>query len=475
MSSTRPQWLLGPWIILALVFFWGLFYFLQLSAHPLGVIPVLDGRENLQYALQLREMNAWPEPFYRAMFYPLIISLLFPWADSPESLLPMAQIMGLALHLLNTALIGIIAGRWWGERSGMMARILYGFYPIALFYALEPLDITLAVTWLLSGIFMLTATKPGKIHFGACGIFTALGVITRPHILFLIPVFFLSPWLLKHPLKTAIPLMFTGLCLPLLGYGLWQKNLSGEFAILPTQGAYNLYAANQPGAHGRYYVQKISIEMDSMAQHHNPARLESIYLYRKAHPDRKEVPSQKEMNAYWRSQFVNRVFEDPASWLIQLSRKGFWFFHTNEIYNNRTYSFQAKEFPILGFNPANFGFILVLAASAWIFFPTRKAGLERNKMIFPSLLTGALAAGCTLTLVSGRFRFLVVPLLILIASKIFSGNKPALSSARVFALVAITLLTFWPWPGYPPRETWVADQRLLDAATEALEPGPGES
>ena len=58
--------------------------------------------------------------------------------------------------------------------------------------------------------------------------------------------------------------------------------LSGEFRVLPWQGAFNLWAANRPGAHGRYFEQFARVA--SYAEGTNPARLESERLYRELNP-----------------------------------------------------------------------------------------------------------------------------------------------------------------------------------------------
>ena len=44
-----------------------------------------------------------------------------------------------------------------------------------------------------------------------------------------------------------------GPLLVLGAFGAFNYVIAGDFRVTPWQGAYNLWAANRPGAHGRYF------------------------------------------------------------------------------------------------------------------------------------------------------------------------------------------------------------------------------
>ncbi len=54
---------------------YALLYLMEFSATPLGRVPVLDGRENIDIARALVAGELPEEPFFRAMGWPLMLSV----------------------------------------------------------------------------------------------------------------------------------------------------------------------------------------------------------------------------------------------------------------------------------------------------------------------------------------------------------------------------------------------------------------
>ncbi|MGI6444527.1 MAG: hypothetical protein ACOX2I_02265 [Candidatus Ozemobacteraceae bacterium] len=116
-----------------------LFFLWQTS---LGLEAVLDGAENILLSEQIYTGNLPSEPFYRPILYQCFLSF---W-----------RLFGLELYITS---------------------LIYGLYPPLIFYAAEPVDTTLAITFML--IFVVFFIKgfrgekeTNKELFGAkCKIF----------------------------------------------------------------------------------------------------------------------------------------------------------------------------------------------------------------------------------------------------------------------------------------------------------------
>lgn len=282
----------ASWLLLALVTLYSLAQLWWYLDTPIGQSPVLDGQENLLLAQKIADGTLEKTPFHRAMLYPAILAFL-PLGHS---------FFGLICHLANTALTSTLARRFWkNEKAGLLAAALTGFNPVLIHFAFDPLDTTLSITFFLAALATLQKAlntpafdKHGATVLGASGLLIAFAAVTRPH--FLLTLFAIAALLLFAAFKKRISFarlaaFSAGLSLPFLATGIIQKNISGDFRIMPTQGSYNLWVSNSPSSNGLYYRQTISFH--SLDSHENPNQVEGRILYEQAHGkpgrDRKSV------------------------------------------------------------------------------------------------------------------------------------------------------------------------------------------
>jgi hypothetical protein len=252
----------------------------------------------------------------------------------------------------------------------------------------------------------------------------------------------------------------------LTAQGLWQQHVGGEFRVLPWQGAYNLWASNQPGAHGRYYAQSLALPPGTAAD--NPAKLESLALYAREHGGPGSIDA---MNAHWRKCFLAHVSGEPLAWIGQLARKTYSFLNDWEQYNNKTYAFHAARSPWLAWNPIGWGVLLVLGvAGAW-----RLARTAPETARAAGLIALTAAAGVILFFVSARFRLPVAALLCVPAGAALarpawffrilpSAQRPLLG----VALVGFATLTFSHFDGVRDRRPFIQDHLLIARAAQAV-------
>jgi hypothetical protein len=468
--------------ILGLVTCYIIGFCLVFMADPLGRAPVLDARENVHWAQQIAEGSLPAEPFYRALLYPYLLSFL---AERPAAQLIVGTGLGFACHALSAILIGGMAARIWStSRAGWVAGVLYAIYPVALFFAGQLLDITFATTLFLGGLYALLRSRE-KVSRGAKGwiVFCvlagsagALAVLARPNFL---PPVLLFPLLAfgmtslgerkVRPGLNRAALVVLPMALLFLAQGLVNKRLSGEFRIMPWQGAYNLYAANREGANGKFYKQRVAF--DAVPAGMNTTRMESEYLYREAvGPD---APMEVDaMGRHWRAQLLASIAEDPGRWLGLMGRKVVYLFNDWEQYNNLTYAYHKERFPLLQWNPLGWGLLLLGAAGGLMLGWKRLSKAEAAGL---GLCALAYAAGVLLFFVSARFRLPLAPLLCVFCGGLVGLSWDFLRRHRSRCLgtlavcVGVAVLSYGNWLDARNRETFIQDEILL--ANAALRSG----
>lgn len=469
---TRP--VLGGIALLALLY--GGAHLLWYWGTPLGQSAVLDERENLQLAAQITTGTLPPEPFYRAMGYPLFLAGLRATGlltdDAPQA----ATAAGLLLHVLTTVLIARLAQRWFASgRAGFAAGLLHGLNPVLIHEATQVLDGTLANLFFLAGLLLLPSPDdpaPRRKATWLSLMWTAAALV-RPQLLLgwlALPLL----WLLANgPLRQwraqlrPLLIAMTAGGLLWLAQGVWSWRVGGEFRLLPWQGTYNLWAANKPGASGRYYAQMKPREGPAPAVQENPARADSVALYRQATGDHGPLRIDA-LNRYWHQRLLDETRAHPAAWLKLQIRKSAYLVNNAEQYNNKTYSFHQARSPWLHPNPLGWGALLLAGALGLI------ALGRRHRPLCGAVLAagGVVAAGILLTYASGRFRLPLAALLCALAGGALAGPREWWSEnfrgrlALVARLLGLGVLTFPGWFGAADQSTYVQDHLLIATAAE---------
>jgi hypothetical protein len=242
----------------------------------------------------------------------------------------------------------------------------------------------------------------------------------------------------------------------------WQQGLGGGPGFLPWQGPYNLWAANRPGANGRYYTQHISLPPELARA--NPARAESILLY--AQETNGAAPGIREMNAHWRGRFLAEVLGHPLRWAALMARKTYALLNNWEQYNNKTYAFHKELSPWLRWNPICWGVLLVLAVGGG----ARLARESPRAAAALAATAAACAASILLFFVSARFRLPLAALCAVLAGGAIgapgfwrgwsAGRRAALAACAALAAV----IAFSSLGGVADSSTFVQDHVLLARA-----------
>lgn len=460
-------------LLLAIALGYGWFYFFEYCQSPLAAAPQLDAYEMLATGQSLAEDSIDPEPFYRAMGYPWLLSLGFRMGWPLSSVILFASLAGLLAHWLNAALVGKLSNDVWSSKSaGYLTALIYAINPVALFFAPQVLDITIAIFAALIAFTALMHAGPRSLRWTVIGgLALGISVVMRPHFLFVIPAWLgLLIYLPPPPFSRrfggyALAATAAIACFPLLqSFAGWR--LSGEWHWTPWQGAYNLFVANTPKANGKFFTQ--SIVLEGRAESVNPARVESIVRYAQETEAEPPFPIQ-DMNMHWKQRFFELIIEDPGAWVGLLLRKTYYIFNDFEQYNNLTYDFHKDRSFILRWNPLGWGALLVAGMGAMLLVPMR-----RKTLIGLFLVGGTYALGLLLFYASARFRLPLVTLLsigvgglVLIPARIKQGISPRRAGMVAILILLTTGLTFSHFFDANDRSTYIQDALLLGNAAAA--------
>jgi hypothetical protein len=463
-TTTRP----GLWAVALLALLYGGAHLAWYWGTPLGRSPVLDERENLQLAAQIAQGTLPAEPFYRAMGYPLFLAGLRVTGLLTDQYPQAATGAGLLLHVLNTWLLALLARRWFGTaRAGWIAGLLHGLNPVLIHYATQILDATLANTAVLAGLRALPVAGDdhGRDRRRALvlSLAWAAAALVRPQLVLLwlaFPLVWFAATDRTRLRRILAPAVLAGAAL-WIAQGLWSWHVGGEFRLLPWQGPYNLWAANHPGANGRYYTQTGLLPAGAPPE--NPARVESEALYRAATRDHGPLRIDV-FNAYWRSRLRTEIAAEPVGWLALELRKAAYLLGNFEQYNNKTYAFHKERSPWLRPNPLGWG-LLLLTGSLGVVALGRKS--------VPLLVTtAAVAAGVMLSYASARFRLPLTALLCGLAGGALAAPRrwwPDRLAGRAgigLLLAGLAIVAYGGWFGGNSRVTYFQDHLLAGLAAE---------
>ena len=428
------------------------------STTPLGLVASTDDREILALAHQIATLNLPHEAFYRAPGYSALLALALRAGLPDMHLMLFARLFNGLCHLASAGMVfGLARALWQRAGAAYLAAALVGFNPLLLHFAGDALDITLAITLLVAGVWASLRARASRGASAWAATAFSAAVVCRPQLLPLVGLPVLLAWHAGRRGAGDLVASLAPVAILLGGLGGANYLLAEDFRVLPWQGAFNAWAANYTGANGRYFAQTLSI--DAYAEDANTARIESELLYRQQRPDSpNDYPT---MTRYWRAQALAVIAESPGRWLTLMANKLRYLLNNEEQYNNKTYAFQKARSPWLRNNPICWALVWVTAVGG-VLLGWRHTGVRVVLMAVGLCLPGILGF-----YVSDRFRAPLVPLLAVLAGGICQWRQANTRRPALIAAGVALLLTLWPI-GYDPAETLVQDHLILASSASAL-------
>jgi Flp pilus assembly protein TadD len=424
-----------------------LLYLWQIREAPLFTILMGDSKGYDEWARRIAAGD-WigTNVFYQAPLYPYFMGAIYAVAGHDVLAVRLCQA---ALGSMSCALMAHAAWRLFSKRAGLIAGLILALYPPAVFFdglvqktALDAFLTSLAI-WIISGLIVSSCSWRTWVGLGAT--MAALS-LTRENALILIAVIVVwcvwgqpegSPLPLRsgggrpsgrRSAMVAAAAFILGVSLLLLPVAIRNYAVGGGFYLTTSQFGPNLYLGNNArtdGTAGSLVAGRGSSEYE---------RQDAIDLAERA-TGRTLTPG--EVSSYWTGQTLAFIRSQPGSWLKLMGRKVVLLWNAAEAFDTESQESYAEWSPILGVAAilGNFGILVPLAA-----FGVCVTWSDRRRLWIFYALGLTYAASVVLFFIYARYRFPLVPFLVLFTSAGLARGVEFLRARTRTELVAVAAL-----------------------------------
>lgn len=418
-----------------------LFILIPVIALVIRAVYLFQARHAPEFALLVGDSvtyNAWAERiaggdwlgdsvFYQAPLYPYFLGLLYTLFGKDLLIVRLVQIV---LGAISCLLLARAGQRFFNRTStGLLAGALLAVYPTAIFFdcSIQKSVLDLFFVCALLALLGTLLDRPQNRWWLAAGLILGLLALTRENALLFLPI--VLAWLFivwrAELWKTRMKwggLVLIGLAAILLPVGCRNLVVGGEFHLTTAQFGPNFYIGNNKAATGFY---------DALQEGHGHAmfeRSDATILAEQA-TGRKLTPS--EVSNYWAVKAFSEIQEDFSRWLRLLFKKWLLVWNISEVGDSDdqyTYGDWSPLLRILN-RLLHFGVLCPLAALGICLTWT-----QRKRLWLLAVMILGYAGSVTLFYVFSRYRFPLVPLLIVFAAAGLMFLREAVREARWRAL-----------------------------------------
>ncbi|MCX5659075.1 MAG: glycosyltransferase family 39 protein [Planctomycetota bacterium] len=374
------------------------------------------------------------EVFYQSPLYPYAMALVYAAFGPQAWAVRLTQVVlgGLSCLLLAKAGESLIS-----RRAGLIAALLLAIHPTAIFFdgLIQKSSLDLFLLCLTLCALGCTHRRPTTANVMLTGLATGALILNRENAAVLLVPIMLWLTLTCHPRtpRKAWPIARTLLAL-LLGVATIlgpvatrNKIVGGEFHITTSQFGPNFYIGNRPGADGLYAQLKWG-RADARYERQDATDLAEAETGRKLSP--------AEVSAHWRDKALAGIRADPGAWLRVLWRKWLLAWNAVEIADTEDqYTWAEESWLLRRLAWLHMGVVVPLAA-AGLCLAWRLPGV---RLVAALLLTYAL--GVVAFYVFARYRYPLLPMLLLLAGAAVAAPWPALLRERRFATIGAAAVT----------------------------------
>lgn len=383
-------------------------YLYEIRAIPFFEHPSVDARAYDAWAQRIAEGDWWgSEVFYQAPAYPYFLGLLHRLGGRGLWWVHGVQMV---VGALSCVLVCLAGRRFFGHVAGVIAGSLLALYPPAIFYdgLIQKAGLALFFTALLLYLLGRAQHRTRATTLALCGLVTGLLALTRENALVFVPL--VCIWLFvrlgdqAHRRRLACVASFiTGAALVLVPVAVRNFSIGGTFAPTTSQMGTNFYIGNNADADG-LYAPLVPGRSNPAHERRDAVRLAEQALGRSLRPG--------DVSNYWLGEGWRFVREQPGDWLRLMLRK--WTlvwncFEVPDAEDIHAYGDWSLLLRTLA-RPLHFGVLVPLAVAGVVL----SWGHRRDLWILYVLLL-AMAGSVALFFVFGRYRFPLVPVLVLFA------------------------------------------------------------
>jgi tetratricopeptide (TPR) repeat protein len=402
--------------------------------------------------------------FYQAPLYPYVLGVIYAVAGHSLLLVRMVQAV---IGSTSCVLLGLAASRFVSRRAGLAAGLMLAIYAPAIFFdgllqksVLDVFFVCLSL-WLISGITTGRNAESAEFAEGknrkqnttqvptlrsqrSLRSFFLLGLalgglsLTRENALVFVVV--IAIWTLRSQRSLRSLFFFAaGLALVLVPVAARNSLVGGGFYITTAQFGPNFYIGNNPGADGTYQ----SLRPGRGAPEYE--RQDATELAEHAR-GRRLTPA--EVSGYWTEEALDFITGRPSAWLALMARKTALVWNATEMVDTESQESHAEwSWPLRLLGPiGHFGVLVPLALLGLIV-----TWRDRSRLAVVYALLATYAASVVAFYVFGRYRYPLVPLLLIFGAAALA-EAPAFvrtlrlpgSVATMASLIAAIVFTNWP-------------------------------
>ena len=381
------------------------------------------------------------EVFYQAPLYPYFLGVIY--AIFGHDLLAVRIIQAL-VGSASCALLGLAGARFFSKPVGMIAGLALALWAPAIFFdgllqksVLDVFFVCLAL-WLIARLVYPPEGGHHRVIWLALGATMGALALTRENALVFIGVIVI--WILvdvwragasapadqrrlKPSLSKGLFPFAAGLLLVLAPVVARNYAVDGGFYLTTSQFGSNFYIGNNPQADGTY----ASIRFGRGAPEFERTDATAVA---EASVGRTLSPS--EVSNYWTGRALGFITSEPLAWLRLTGRKILLLVNRTEMLDTESMeSYAAWSTPIaIGRWAGHFGLLVPLAVLGLIV-----TWRDRQRLWILHALTISYALSVVLFYVFARYRYPLVPLLLLFAAAGVSHLSHALHSWKIVAIV----------------------------------------
>jgi tetratricopeptide (TPR) repeat protein len=411
--------------------------------------------------------------FYQAPLYPYLLGVIYAVAGRHLLLVRIVQAL---IGSGSCALLALAGARLFSRRTGIIAGLMLALYAPAIFFdgllqksVLDVFFVCLAL-WLLSRTEETAGTakhaenrisrrslrSPRFLPYVALGLTMGGLALTRENALVFILV--ILAWITTKGLGAggwglavagrSAATFLVGLAIVLVPVAARNNSVGGGFYITTSQFGPNFYIGNNAAADGTYQSLRFGRGAPEF-ERQDATELAERALHRRLTP--------ADVSGYWTDKALDFVTSRPGAWLALMARKVALLWNATEMVDTESQETHAEwSLPLrLGGVVGHFGILVPLAVFGVIVtWPLR----ARIWILY--VMTLAYAASVVVFYVFARYRYPLVPLLILFAAAGVADAREHLRRARpVWALAAVAAVAvFCNWP--------ILSTTLMRAVTE---------
>ena len=373
--------------------------------------------------------------FYLSPLYPYFLALVYALTVPSPLLVCLVQVV---LSTLSSCMVFHLGCRMFDTKVGLVAGVLSASYGMFIFYSSLLLGVTLIV---FLDLLMLVCLVEGMGNprwwkWVFAGICCGLSATARGTVILFWPfaVFALCSflgWQAWRRWLKAVMLFLTASILFISPLTIHNGYVGDDLVLLTSNAGANLYIGNNLYSDGiyirnaRYQGRPMGLSVrEQQVNFPEVAREETGYSDLK--------PS--EISSFWVRKTREEIFRDPGSWLKLIGNKIRYFFNAYEVPNNRNYYFSKRFSSLLHLPLITYGSIVPFALLGMIVLWRSR----RHHYLLYGFFFAHFIALITF-FVNGRYRLVVVPVLLIYAAASFQWIYLQTREKRFLRLVATTV------------------------------------